>query len=402
MEPKPSDQFAQSVRANIAFWSQHPGLDDPLAWRPLDRDRENLYRATIFGLRRPDTYLEAAELAARCFDYVFERGYWSEWIPILEGAIADCPDGELALKGRLLGQLGSLYRKDRRLDEAVAAHVLAEKVARRLGDPHSMARAHLRLGQVYLRKRQYDAAERYGQMALDEFEAVNAPLERIADAFNLLGVVALGKGDWHKAESNLRRACDLFRRANKTVDVGRSLANLLLALEHTGRIDEVLEISEEAGEIFAVYDLQLERARLYINLGTLHYRQGELAKAEAAFCQADTQAMRRSGPVYLQSLTEMNLGNVLLSQGRFEESRPYLLKCVAGFRRVNAQIMLANALECLAETLIEIGDGDEAIHLCEEALAIVRAVPEDAWARKVEDRVCGALDELASDTERQQ
>ncbi|UCG26015.1 MAG: tetratricopeptide repeat protein [Chloroflexota bacterium] len=394
MELKHSDQFTRSVRANIAFWSRHTGLADPSAWPALHRDRENLFRATIFGLQLPDTYLEAAELAARCFEYVFERGYWADWIPVLEQAITDCPDDELALRGRLNGQLGSLYRKDRRLDEAVAAYNQQENIARQLNDPYGLASAHLRLGQVYNRKRQYEATERYAQMAMDEFEAINAPPEKIADTLNLLGLVALGRGDWHKAETNLRRACDLFRRANKHVDVGRSLANLLLALEHTGRIDEAFEMSEEAGQIFTAYDLHLERARLYINLGTLHYRRGDLAKAEAAFRQADTSAMRRSGPVYLQSLTEMNLGNVLLSQGRIEESRPYLLKCVAGFRRVNAQIMLANSLEGLAETSIELGDRDEAIHLCEEALAIVAAIPEDAFANRLEKRVRTILDEL--------
>jgi tetratricopeptide (TPR) repeat protein len=401
VELKHSDQFTQSVRANIAFWSRHPGLADPSAWPALHRDRENLFRATIFGLQLPDTYLEAAELAAHCFEYVFERGYWADWIPVLEQAITDCPDDELALRGRLNGQLGSLYRKDRRLDEAVAACREEENAARQLNDALGLARAHLRLAQVYNRKRQYKAAERYGKMALDEFEAINTVLERIADACNLLGVVALGKGDWHKAESDLRRACELFRRANRPIDVGRSLANLLLVLEHTGRIDEALEISEEAGEIFAAYNLPLERARLYINLGVMHYGQGDLVKAEAAFREADTPAMRRSGPVYLQSLTEMNLGNVLLNQGRFEESRPYLLKCVAGFRRANAQIMLANSLECLAETSIEFGDRDEAIHQYEEALTIVAAIPHDDFANRLAKRVRKTLDGLTLSADQQ-
>ena len=397
-----SSAFVQSVAANIAFWRDHAGLADPLAWPALDRERENLFRATVFGLQLDDTYLEAAELAQRCFTYVFERGYWPEWTPVLERAITGCPGDQLALMGRLLNQLGSLYRKQRRLDEALAAHEQAQQIGRQLTDQSLIAHSHLSFGRVFLRKRSYAEAERYAQLALTEFEAGGAKPQKMANVYNLLGIIALGRGDYDASESYLRQACELFRQAIASIELGRSLANLCYTMENQGLTDETLEWFEEAAAIFTTYDLQIEHARLFNILGTNHYRQGNLTGAEVAFRQADTPIMRRSGPVYSQSLTEMNLGNVLLSQGRFEESRSYFIESVTGFRQVKSLTLLANSLDGLAETSIELGDREEAIGLYEEALEIVTAIPEDAIANRMEKRFRGILRDFGCPTEEEE
>ena len=397
-----SSRFVQSVAANLAFWRDHEGLADPRAWSALDRERENLFRATVSGLQLDETYPEAAELVLECFTYVFERGYWPEWTPVLEQAISGCPGDQLALMGRLLNQSGSLYRRQRRLDEALAAHEQAEKIGRQLDDQSLIARTNLRLGRVFLRQRSYAEAERYAQLALAEYETGAAAPQTMASAYNLLGIIAQGRGDYDASERYLRQACELFRQAKTPIELGRSLVNLCNTMESQGLTAETLGWFEEAAAIFTTYDLQIEYARLFNALGTLHYKQGGLAEAEAAFRKADTPIMRRSGPVYFQSLTEMNLGNVLLNRGRFEESRAYFLKCVAGFRQVNALTRLANSLDGLAETSIELGDREEAIGLYEEALDIVTAIPEDAFANRMEKRFRGILRELRHPTEEEE
>ena len=98
----------------------------------------------------------------------------------------------------------------------------------------------------------------------------------------------------------------------------------------------------------------------------------------------------------------MNLGNVLLQQGHTEESRTYFLSAVAGFRLVNSQTMLANSLDGLAEIALSTGDHREAVALYEEALAIVSAIPEDAFANRMEQRFVGMLEELTSPTEEEE
>jgi len=392
----PSAQFIASLQANLAYWSDHSGLTDPTAWPALDRERGNLFRAVIFGLRQNKTWSKAAHLTLSCYTYVFERGYWSEWSAVLEQALDACAEDDLAVKARLLNQLGNLYRKQRRLEDAQTAHEKAQALGSALGDTMLIAQAQLGLGRVYRRRLQYDLADNYASRALAKFEALGISLKNAAHARNLLGVTALGRGDYEAAATHLSQACDLFCQAPEPVEYGRTAVNLSEALGRLGRVDDALELLKEAASIFTQYNHQGERARLYVSLGFLHYSQNDLVEAEAAFRKAYSPAMRRGGPIYLRAVTEMNLGNVLLQQGCIEEARDYFLSAVNGFRLAGAQTMLANSLDGLAETTLAAGDPQEAIALYREALAIVQAVPEDAFARRMEARFLGFIKELQS------
>jgi len=397
-----SSRFVQSVAANLAFWSEHAALTDPHAWPALDRERENLFRAVEFGLRQDETWSVATDLALNCFTYVFERGYWSEWTPVLELALYKCPDDCSVVKGYLLHKLGSLCRKLRRLDDAQAAHSQAEALGRALNDPILIAESKLGLGRVYRRRHQYDLAERYARQALLEFEAWGAPPDKLAHTQNLLGIIALGRGDYENSAKALYQASDLFRQAHEPIELARTMLNLCLTLGRLGRAAEALELAGEAATIFTDYDLHLERSRLNVQLGLLHYNEGDLALAEAAFRQAYSPAMRRAGPLYERSMIEMNLGNALLQQGHTDESQDYFLSAVAGFRVVNARTMLANSLDGLAEISLATGHHREAVALYEEALAIVSAIPEDAFANRMEQRFVGLLEQLNSPTEEEE
>jgi tetratricopeptide (TPR) repeat protein len=395
----PSAQFLASVHANIAYWRDHSGLDDRLAWGKLDRERGNLFRAVVFGLQHDETWPEAAGLTLNCFAYIFERGYWSEWAVVLEQALVACPEGDLAVKARMLNQLGSLYRRERRLDDALDAHKRAEELGRALSDTMLIAQSQLGLGRVYRRRGQYDLADQYANQAVTAFSAPDMPPQYPAHAHNLLGVTALGRGNYEVAANQLFRACNLFRKAMEPIELGRSEVNLCEALARLDRVDEALELFEEAATIFAQHGHQLELTRLYVNLGFLHYSQDDLVEAEAAFRKAYAPNLRRFGPIYLRSQIESNLGNVLLLQGHIEEARTYFLSAVAGFRLAGARTMLANSLDGLAETTLATGDRQEGISLYEEALAIVEALPEDAFAKRMEIRFVGLLEELKSSTE---
>jgi tetratricopeptide (TPR) repeat protein len=323
-------------------------------------------------------------------------------VPVLEQALSACSEEPSVVKGRLARQLGTFYRKLRRLDDARAALEQAEAIGRGLNDPLLVASSQLGLGQVHLRRHQYDLAERYARRALAAFESQGTLPDKVAHTRNLLGIIALNRGNHRESVQEFRVACALFRQADEPIEYARTCVNLTEALSRLGSVDEALKLSEEAIAILTTYDLRLERSRLYVNLGFLHYSQDDLAQAEAAFRQAYTPAMRRAGPGYLRSLIEMNLGNVLLLRGHAEEGRAFFLSAVAGFRLVNAQTMLANSLDGLAEIAIAAGDREEAVTYYVEALAIVSAIPEDAFARRLEKRFRSLLKELRQPVEEEE
>jgi tetratricopeptide (TPR) repeat protein len=252
---------------------------------------------------------------------------------------------------------------------------------------------------VYLRQCDYEQAESYARLALSGFEAQQALVRMVAHAHNLLGLIAQRRGQYENCVREYYQARDLFSQARQPIDLARTSMNLCESLSRLGRVEEVLELSEQAAAIFTEYDLHLMSAYLNVQLGFFHYSRDDLIQAEAAFRRAYSPAIRRAGPIYLRSLIEMNLGNVLLLQSKPEESRVYFSSAVTGFRLVNAQTMLANSLDGLAETTLAAGDRREAVALYEEALAIVIAIPEDAFARRMERRFRSLLEELESPRE---
>jgi len=95
----PSADFAESIAANIAYWQtrlREPNDDEIKA---VDLDRINLYRAIEFGMGLPVTWHETANLVVQCFPFIVQRGYYRDWIPVLEKLTSGCAQDDLALKG---------------------------------------------------------------------------------------------------------------------------------------------------------------------------------------------------------------------------------------------------------------------------------------------------------------
>jgi hypothetical protein len=109
----PSQKFAGSVAANVAYWRAR--LDDTSdeSLKSIDFDRVNLYRAIEFGMGLPSTWHDTARLIVDCFSFIVQKGYYRDWIPLIDKVASCCAEEDLALKGRLLDQLGIYYRRNR-------------------------------------------------------------------------------------------------------------------------------------------------------------------------------------------------------------------------------------------------------------------------------------------------
>ncbi len=196
MMTQPSPQFTQSVAANISYWQQRTQnlTDDTLP--ALDRERQNLYRAAKFGLHMPATWQETAELMLQAFVFVERRGYWAEWIPMLEQALENCPDDNLALRGRILDHLGLFYRHNRQLDKAFAAHQAELQIGLILHDQWREAHAFINLGAVCREMRRFDEGLAYTLDAEKAFKAIHAPLIKHAFVTLELGLLSKASGQW--------------------------------------------------------------------------------------------------------------------------------------------------------------------------------------------------------------
>jgi tetratricopeptide (TPR) repeat protein len=390
----PSAKFAESIAANIAFWQtrlREPNDDEIKA---VDLDRINLYRAIEFGMGLPVTWHETANLVVQCFPFIVQRGYYRDWIPVLEKLTSGCAQEDLALKGRLLDQLGLMYRRNRQLDASIASHLEEERIGEQLDDSSRKSFARMQLSAVYWRKRQYETAEKYGLAALEGFSGLDDNKEKVASCFVNLGNIALGLGDLKLAEERVKRSIEIYRQLGNKVELANALKNLATIYETAGEYDEALLILIEVVDILAPTDFEIDKAAIEINIGTLYFRKEQLDLAEAAFRRADSPYMREFGPLYYRALTANNLGNVYLLREEWERAEKHLRVSVRLFRQAKAQINLANALSGIAEALVGMEKSDEAVPIYDEAMDIVTAHPNDAWAQRLLKDFAEARDKL--------
>ncbi len=165
------------------------------------------------------------------------------------------------------------------------------------------------------------------------------------DALNLLGVLALQRGEPEAAVKRIRQAIGV-----RSGEDGY-YANLAEALRQLGRGEEAIATYQQA------LALAPERAEIHYNLGNVYRELGRAAEAVAAYRQAVALKPKFADAHY-------NLGNALRELGEVNEA-------IAAYRQVAAlQPDDAEALNNLGIALEGVGNLGEALTVYRRALAL--------------------------------
>ena len=380
----PSTQFTQSVAANVKYWQQRTQnlTDDTLT--ALDQEQQNLYRAAKFGLHVPDAWQNTAELILQTFVFVERRGYWGEWIPMLEQALESCPADNLALRGRILDHLGLFYRHNRQLDNAFTAHQEELQIGLMQEDKWREAHACINLGAVCRQMRRFTEAETYIHQAQKAFQAIHAPLIKHAFVILELGLLAKDKGQWALAEEYLSYSVSLWREVGDPVYLANCLKLLGEALAAQDKTDAALAAYHEALDCLAHTANHLDKTRVLNELGSLYLKRGNYTEAERFFLEANATFMWQSGNLFDRAVVANNLGVVYLAQGRLAEAEEFFYSSIALWQICNDPVQQANTLGGLAEVKTAQNDSDEAQQLYAQALTLLAGFPDDAWGQKLQ------------------
>jgi tetratricopeptide (TPR) repeat protein len=394
---EPSVEFVASLRAALAFWQ--PRLDVEPAPR-LDPERHNLFRAVQFGLALPATRARAAEVVAAAFPFVRARGYWREWLPLLEQARAVGDELPPAAHIRLLNRLGFLRRLNRKLDDALIAHREALAVARCSGDPVQLAWTHAYLGRALCEARHYADAEEHLHAASQRVEGMDGErVERlIAFVHHWLGVVTYHLGRLPEAQDRLERALALRRQFGRPLLLSETLHDLANVHRAAGAYEEALTCYEEALSQLEGTGYRLERMMIHHSVGALHFSRKAYFLAEAAFRAIDFPFLRETGNVHMQAMVLVSLGNSLLYQEQYREAAATLRDSVSLWRQLQDDLELANAIGSVGEALAALGNHAEAAAAFDEALALLAQFPTDARAGRLRTLFTAELEKVAGQT----
>ena len=383
----PSHQFAHSVAANVVYWRQRTKELAHNNLSTFDRDRQNLYRAVRFGLQLAETWQETAELILQSFVLVEKRGYWGEWIPILERLFDKCPEGNLALRGRILDQLGIFHRYNRQLDKAFTVHQEEFQIGETTQDKWRIAHACINLAAVCRQMRRFGEAETYILEAESAFQAINAPLVKHAFVALERGLQAQAQEHWPIAEEHLRESVSLWREVGDPVCLANGLMLLGQVLASQDKIDDALKTYHEALGKLDSTETYLDQSRILNVLGILHFNQGNFDEALRQLLAADSAYLRQSSNLFDQAIVTTNLGNAYQAQGKLENAARAFGRSMTLWEICGDQLQLANSLIGLAEVKMAQGDVVEAQKLGWQGAKLLAGYPKDVWAQRLQKRL---------------
>jgi len=378
-----SPVFVRFVTRNLTYWQeQAPGFDDQQI-RQLAPEHDNVAQAIELGLTLPGTTETATQLLLDFFPFAEQHGQWETWQPLVEQALDGEGEQEAPVRGQLLNCLGRLYRFRHRLALAISIHEDARMLGKQLADSRLVATSLLNLCIACRRQREYETATAHGREALALFEKMANADKETADALNALGLVALSRRELNTAEEYLQRAADYWRRLEMPTNLGRTLNNLALVLQHQGENEAALRIYQEAQEQLSSTSSVLDQIRVQNSLGTLYFKLEQLDQAEIIFRQLHRVAILNSGDVYLRGMLAQNLGNTLLKQGEYDEAERYLKQAIAIWKQLGDEIALANTLAAVAEIQANRQQIKRAVDIYGQALVLLEKHPDEPWAKRL-------------------
>jgi tetratricopeptide (TPR) repeat protein len=382
------NHYIRTIHNSLRYWQKQTGDLDDVAIAALDKERRNLHHLLEEGLRLEATQLPTAALMAELGHFVETRGYWEEWLPLLERAIAACADAPdptaPILCARLLRWQGfMLYDRQRRYEEAVTVLQAARQVTQTIADQRLLAETLFFLGEAHRQMHKYETAQQYATEALVLFRQQPASGSWLAATFNCLGNIAENQGNYDTAVQYLTESVALWRQDPRTVRLARVLKDLAIAYTNAGNIEQTHACLAEAYQLVVDSPHELDKIRFLTEIGVAYYRQKNWGEAAETFHQANTPYLQNSPDLFMRANLANNLGNVLYEQQRWAVAEAHLRQAIPLWRAQNDDLHLGNSLGSLGKVLAAQAKKEEAHGCFAEAITLLARFPRNQWANKL-------------------
>lgn len=269
-------------------------------------------------------------------------------------------------------QRGILFRNNGEYEKAKQQFQQSLNASRALGNEAQQITAFIELSYLASKRGLVSEAESYAQQAVTI--AQQNQLENLtASGLLELGNTFSAKGDTEKAEHYFRQAIQ-FARANKgRLREAQGLTNLGGLYIQTLRIDEGLQMAQQALQFFQQENYPRIAAICLTHIARANRRKGDYEAARQALNQK-LEAAKLSQSQTAEADTHIELGALLMDQEQFPAALKEYDDALAVYGSTN-KFLVAFCNASRAQLLAALGRYDEAKQLLDE---VFKTAPHDA------------------------
>lgn len=256
-------------------------------------------------------------------------------------------------------QRGVVYRNSGEYEKAKSLFQASLDAARAMGNEPQQIIALIDLSYLASRRGLVSEAENYAQQAVNI--AQQKQLENLAAGALLeLGNAFYAKGDYAKAEQYFNQALQIAQLNKGRLREARALTNLGDLYIRTLRIDDGLNMAQQALTFFQEANYPRDAVTCLSHIGRAHRRKGDYAAAQQAFNQKlDLANQIKSQPAIAEAYAD--LGSLLLDQERFPEALEQYDKAIELYSTTSKNdFLVAFCNTNRAQILMRLGRYDEA------------------------------------------
>jgi DNA-binding NtrC family response regulator/tetratricopeptide (TPR) repeat protein len=195
----------------------------------------------------------------------------------------------------------------------------------------------------------------------------------VAQALNLLGVVAFNTSRYDEAVSYYEQGAFLRERENDQNALAGSYNNLALAYQAKGEYDKALEHLHRSIDIKRRQHNEAGIAGGYLNLALLYLEVHNFDEAERR-CRESLRISSALGLAQLVAENHSTLGDIVLTRGQLDEAESYYQRALEHARRLSTVSEEMGAQKRLARLYLRKSRIDEARIAIEEASRLARQV----------------------------
>lgn len=362
-----------------------PDAGAALAW--LDAEHSNLLAAIAWAAAHGHS-THAHRLAATLASHLDIGGSYADAIRTHHHALAAArASGDREGEATALGNLGLVYWRVARNDEAVEHGQQALHAFREIGDRDAVAVALCNLGLVHERAGRYRQATDHYQQSLDGFRDAGMRGGEAAALTNL-AVLQAQLGHHQQAVELNQRALQIRREQGDRAGEVLAMCNLGGLFSRADRHAEAVEHHQTALAISIEVGFRHGEAYALTSLGTAEQRQGRIGDA-IAYHERALALATQLGDAEVEAAVRNNLGPALLASGRHGDAHRQHELALTLARDAGVMYELARSHNGLAHALHAEGDTDRAREHWRGALAGYArlGVPDAAEVRAQLDRL---------------